>query len=596
MMESEHLNGSATRVASSEAWLEATDGLVSTEHAGRVTVCDTSFDGGLRFLALWSFWRRHRSPGARLQIIACSPPQSWAAMKQARGETLPAALQVLDEALEAQWPDALPGIHRLSFEHGAVTLTLVFHPLSVALRQIDAIVDVFWVSDSAAFSGEAGGASPAGKLVRIAGASAQVIGLADGNAQRLCDVLQQAGFQMCRANVPFDGFVRGRLRARLCHTRRSVLAGADVLVVGAGVAGAAIAWGLAQRGHHVKVFDPMLRSGQAGTHEGHYAAAVSPYLSKDDDYRARLSRAGVARAWANWSELEAPARPIRCGTLGLPTPDRGVESWQEMLGCLNFPDSWAGWLEPEAASRQANELVESGGCYRASGLLVKPNRLLPALLGHTGVFCIDEAVAEVKRAGQIGWQVETDSGSIYEAPVVVLANARSIGPLLSQLTEPGELPRLERMQAVPGQVSYFDAAGFDGGPDCVLDASAYWLPEVEGMLTAGGTYELEQASANVTHQGHREIARKLSQFLPAHREALSGPDSVLGGWAGWRAVVTGRLPVIGPLSRHPGIWLATAYGSRGLTWAALAADLIGARLNDEPAIVERDLFSALSPR
>lgn len=100
----------------------------------------------------------------------------------------------------------------------------------------------------------------------------------------------------------------------------------------------------------------------------------------------------------------------------------------------------------------------------------------------------------------------------------------------------------------------------------------------------------------MTRQGQREIARKLSYFLPAHRQTLSNSDSAVGGWAGWRAVVTGRLPVIGPLYQQHDIWLATAYGSRGLTWAALAADLIGAKLNDEPAIVERELSAALLPR
>jgi tRNA 5-methylaminomethyl-2-thiouridine biosynthesis bifunctional protein len=597
MMESEHLYGTASVAASPEDWVKVTARLACDERLHSMTVCDTSFGDGMRFLSLWSFWRSHRAPGAKLQIIAFSSPQSWAALKKGGADDqVPQSLRGLEAQLEAQWPDALPGVHKLSFEGGTVTLTLIFHPLSVALRQMDAIVDVFWLSDSAAFLGEAGGASPAGKLVRVAGARAEVVGLVDNNAQRLQGVLQQSGFEIQGARNAFKGFVRARLRDGLCHTRRSSFVGADVLVVGAGVAGAAIAWGLAQRGHHVQVFDPMLKLSKAGAHAGHFAAAVSPYLSKDDDYRARLSRVGVARAWANWSQLEEPARPIRCGTLGLPTQDRDIASWQEVLWSLGFPNDWAGWLKPEAASQKAGEFLEFGGCYRASGLLVKPNRLLPALLSHPGISCVEETVTEVTRFREGGCGLKTESGSNYEASVVVLANARKIGSLLCRLTEPGDFPKLERLQAVPGQVSYFDAAGFNGGPACVLDASAYWLPQVEGLLTAGGTYDLEQTRAEVTRQGQREIARKLSYFLPAHRQTLSNSDSAVGGWAGWRAVVTGRLPVIGPLYQQHDIWLATAYGSRGLTWAALAADLIGAKLNDEPAIVERELSAALLPR
>lgn len=595
-MESEHLYGARSAGASPDAWIKATGRLTNDERLGSVTVCDTSFDDGLRFLALWSFWRSRRVGAGKLQVVALSLPQSWGALKKRLAHHVPERLRSLAAQLEAQWPDALPGVHRLSFENGAVTLTLIFQPLSVALRQMDAIIDVFWVADSVAFLGEAGGASPAGKLVRVAGAGAEVVGLVDHNAQRLRSVLQQSGFQIKEAGDSFNGFVQGQLRTGLCHTRRSRFVGADVAIVGAGVAGAAIAWGLAQRGHHVKVFDPMLRVSKAGSHAGHYAAAVSPYLSKDDDYRARLSRVGVARAWANWSQLEESARPIQCGTLGLPTPDRGVAMWQEMLWNLGFPTDWAGWLDSSAASQKANEFLQFGGCYRASGLLIKPNRLLPVLLNHSGITCIEEAVTHIERIKDGSWWLKTDCGSTYEVPVVVLANARNIGALLCQFLKPGELPRLEQMQAVPGQVSYFDAARFNGGPACVLDASAYWLPQVEGLLTAGGTYDLEQADAKVTCRGHREIIQKLSHLLPAHRGRLLRADSVVGGWAGWRAVVTGRLPVIGPLNPQCDIWLATAYGSRGLTWAALAADLIGSKLNDEPAIVERELAAALLPR
>ena len=212
-MESEHLYGTASVAASPEDWVKVTARLACDERLHSMTVCDTSFGDGMRFLSLWSFWCSHRAPGAKLQIIAFSSPQSWAALKKGGADDqVPQSLRGLEAQLEAQWPDALPGVHKLSFEGGTVTLTLIFHPLSVALRQMDAIVDVFWLSDSAAFLGEAGGASPAGKLVRVAGARAEVVGLVDNNAQRLQGVLQQSGFEIQGARNAFKGFVRARLR------------------------------------------------------------------------------------------------------------------------------------------------------------------------------------------------------------------------------------------------------------------------------------------------------------------------------------------------------------------------------------------------
>ncbi|MBC7202751.1 MAG: FAD-dependent 5-carboxymethylaminomethyl-2-thiouridine(34) oxidoreductase MnmC [Pusillimonas sp.] len=590
------MNGLANDDVSPEAWIKATRSLVDGRGLSSITLCDTAFGNGLRFLTLWEFWLRNCAPGAKLHVVAFASQWSWPGIKKERARAVSSGLRALDAALESKWPDATPGVHRLNFNDDAVTLTLIFRPLSVALRQTDAIVDVFWIPDTRAFFSEACGVSPAGQLVRMANANAQVVSLAGLGKERLSQALQQSGFLVQRPGKESRGFVQARLRAGLCYTRRSCLAQADVMVVGAGVAGAAIAWSLAQRGHHVQVFDPMLRVSHAGVHDGHRAAALSPYLSKDDDFRARLSRAGLARAWANWSGLEEGARPVRCGTLGLPTEDRPVELWQAMLDRLGLPDSWATWLAPSAASQKSNEALEHGGCYFSSGMLIRPHRLVPALLSHHRISMVSEAVAYVRKfdTGRVG--LKTEGGSTHQASIVVLANARHIGSLLCQLTKLSELPMIERMQAVPGQVSYFDAASLSGGPTCILDASAYWLPQVDGLLTAGGTYDLSQSIAHVSNRGHKDIARKLSRFLPARQPMLSRSNSAVGGWAGWRAVVAGRLPVMGPLPGQHQVWLATAYGSRGLTWAALAADLIGASLNNEPGIMERDLSAAVLPR
>ena len=54
-----------------------------------------------------------------------------------------------------------------------------------------------------------------------------------------------------------------------------------------------------------------------------------------------------------------------------------------------------------------------------------------------------------------------------------------------------------------------------------------------------------------------------------------------------------RLPVVGRISE--GVYGAFAYGSRGLVWAALAAELIASELEGEPLPVEGALADALHP-
>ena len=68
----------------------------------------------------------------------------------------------------------------------------------------------------------------------------------------------------------------------------------------------------------------------------------------------------------------------------------------------------------------------------------------------------------------------------------------------------------------------------------------------------------------------------------------------LNGWAGRRAVLPSRIPFVGPLADTEGLWVATGFASRGLTWSSLAGDLIAAALNGEPLPLERDIMDKIS--
>jgi tRNA 5-methylaminomethyl-2-thiouridine biosynthesis bifunctional protein len=65
------------------------------------------------------------------------------------------------------------------------------------------------------------------------------------------------------------------------------------------------------------------------------------------------------------------------------------------------------------------------------------------------------------------------------------------------------------------------------------------------------------------------------------------------GRVSFRAVTPDRLPVVGKIAE--GVYGAFAYGSRGLVWAALAAEIIASELEGEPLPVEGKLISALEP-
>ena len=98
---------------------------------------------------------------------------------------------------------------------------------------------------------------------------------------------------------------------------------------------------------------------------------------------------------------------------------------------------------------------------------------------------------------------------------------------------------------------------------------------------------------------HRLAERLLTDVigLPWHRAHLEAGRHTLHAWTGIRCASTDRRPLVGPLHEDvpDGLWLSTAMGSRGLTFAALAGELIAAGVHGEPLPLARKLALALSP-
>src|SRR5690606_1863419 len=99
-----------------------------------------------------------------------------------------------------------------------------------------------------------------------------------------------------------------------------------------------------------------------------------------------------------------------------------------------------------------------------------------------------------------------------------------------------------------------------------------------------------------TDAGGRAIAYKLANLLGRNASDLLAAYVPGMGWAGWRAAISDHLPVIAPADSEESLWVNCAYGSRGLSWMTLAGEMLAAKLNFEPQVIERDLCRVLGLR
>jgi tRNA 5-methylaminomethyl-2-thiouridine biosynthesis bifunctional protein len=177
---------------------------------------------------------------------------------------------------------------------------------------------------------------------------------------------------------------------------------------------------------------------------------------------------------------------------------------------------------------------------------------------------------------------------VAEADLVVIAAAVASAELLDR-----RLP----LQPVRGQVSWGEQQPRQMLPPFPVNGNGHFVPQVpiDGKRAwfCGSTYGRGETDLAPRRADHQENLTKLGALLPAVEQQVVGTFSsrAVKAWTGVRCASADRRPLLGEV--EPGLWVSTAMGSRGLTFAALCAELLAARVHGEPLPLERRLARAL---
>ena len=381
-----------------------------------------------------------------------------------------------------------------------------------------------------------------------------------------------------------------------------------IAVIGAGLAGAAVCARFAARGWQVELIDTHGAPAQGAS--GNHAASFHPLIARDNNRMVRLISAGIETSLAHWYALERAGHPFswaHCGALQL-SRSGTKQDVAQVLARLSLDPAFAHAVDRHQASAIAGVGVQGGGVLFGPGGWVQPATLIAAQLASCGTRLTThygQRVAQAVRQG-VDWQLLDAGGQrIAQAPVVVLASgADALLPhLFGQLAWP--------VEAVAGQVSVTAVNTDWPGPQLPVHGDGYLLPRIEGQIVAGATYDRQgtQTMEAAHRQNVAQVQRMMAAPLPLDAETLVARVSL-------RAVARDRLPAIGALPdtaaidartvlragarlahlpRLPGVYAATAYGSRGLTWAALGAELLLSMVEGTTAPLERELIEAIDP-
>ena len=550
--------------------------------AGReaFVVLETGFGSGLNFLATWAAWRADPARPARLHFLSAEK-HPFRADDLTRLHARWPECAALASELRANWPTLTPGFHRIALDGGRVQLTLMLGDMLDSLPNVQAGVDAFYLYGPAP-ADNPGWWQPRlfNELARLAKPGATAA--ACTAARPLRQGLTQAGF-VCETRAGHDR-QSPCLSARFADTSRWVERAAPrhVVVVGAGVAGAAVAHALAQRGVAVTVLERADSPAQAAS--GNPVAVFRPVISRDDNRASRLTRAAFLhdlRAWAALAGIEWS----RCGVLHLARDaDAATKKQQQALAATMPPAEFARWVDQAEACELANWPVASPGVFFPTAGWVVPRSLCRAWLDHPAIVLRTGCAVACVQPVASGWQVlDRDGAVLADADAVVLANARDVLSLApdpawplhtvrGQITQlpPGCLPQIQRVIAREGYVA-------PGG----------------GQLLVGATYEHDDDDTTPRTASDLANLARLEAILPGASEVVV--VGAISGRASLRATLPDRLPIVGAVGGQAGLFVAAGYASRGVVWGGLLGEALADLMTQHPVPLEADLMQAIAP-
>ncbi|WP_310040313.1 NAD(P)/FAD-dependent oxidoreductase [Paraburkholderia caribensis] len=361
---------------------------------------------------------------------------------------------------------------------------------------------------------------------------------------------------------------------------------ADVVIVGAGIVGAACAAELAARGLRVTVLDA------AGIGGGATAAGMGHIVVMNDSpAEFALSRYSRDLWLALAPQLRTRDAFARCGTLWVAADAEELDAAREMHAAFAAQDVAAQLLD-ERALYDCEPSLAPG---MAGGLLIGHDSIVYApsatqwlLTQSPGAARIDVQL-HVQAVAVDARHVTLSNGERVGGAHIVVANGLQARELVRSLPLQPKKGHLLITDRYPGyirhqllELGYIKSAHHATGTSVAFNAQ----PRPTGQLLIGSSRQFDTTDPAVDMPVLAQMLQRAARYLPA-LPTLNG----IRAWTGFRAASPDGLPLIGPAGgAAPGVWLAVGHEGLGVTTSLGTAQLLAAQITQTAAAIAVDPF------
>ena len=563
------------------------------------TIAETGFGTGLNFLCAWNLWRRCAPKSAHLHFISTEKhPLSKDDLSKAL--SIWPALIGLSQQLITNYEYLRPGWHRLVFDEGRVTLTLLIGDANQTLPHLKAHVDAWFLDGFApAKNPDMWQVALFQQMARLSHTATTFATFTSaGDVKR---GLQAAGFEVLKA----AGFGKKREMLYGHFASQGSAAHRDTvkkaIVIGGGLAGTSSAEALARRGWQVNLIER--HTALATEASGNPLGVLYPRLTGGETPLNSLALQGFLYTLGLLKHLSLkPDEYAQCGVLQLAFNAREQQRLKKISSEYHY-------LIQEVDSKTASELagikLNENGVFIAQAGWLNPASLCQALSQHPNIELQTSTQAlKLIKQGE-SWQVWGEEKLIDEAPVLILASAND--------TQAFSQSAHCELSSVRGQITLLAATEASDALKTVICTDGYLSPARQGWHCLGATFSPNDKATDIRAEDQASNLKMLTRLAPEWSNTY--PLEQLQGRAAIRCSTSDYFPLAGAvldaqqLKHNPprynacadslpwldGLYVNAGHGAKGLVNAPLCAEIVASLICGEPSPIPSSLLSALDP-
>lgn len=365
----------------------------------------------------------------------------------------------------------------------------------------------------------------------------------------------------------------------------------EVIIIGGGLAGVAVASALAKRNISSTILEAEDKIATQAS--GNIAGIVMPHLTAKKNTITEFYNFGLKTLLAETENLKNKKIPFKgeqCGVIKFPSSSRLKQLYQE-IGQSNLTPDFAQKLSKAETEDLVGFELREGGIFFKNAGWIEPASLCAATLKTTNdlvKIVTGQIVSRLVKEKNKWLALDEQNQEITTSEIIIVCSAYSC----QQFEQLKFLP----IEKVRGQVTHLKGNIKSNSLKHVLCYDGYLTPAIEGVHLLGATFNHGDSRLEVDAAQNINLLQRLHRWLP---NFPISKEEIIESRVGFRTMAKGRLPIIGeiPLNskNESGLYVSLAHAAKGLLSCNLAGEIIAQQICKEQSFLPIEILDAVSP-